>query len=105
VQLGAGKGVFLWVPPAISSAVEASVNIYVGNLSFDATEQDLRKAFEAHGTVSSSSVVMDRMTGKSRGFGFVVMEDQAQALAAINGLNGQDLLGRRLRINEAKPRA
>ncbi len=81
------------------------MNIYVGNLSFDATEQDLRKAFEAHGTVSSSSVVMDRMTGKSRGFGFVVMEDQAQALAAINGLNGQDLLGRRLRINEAKPRA
>lgn len=81
------------------------MNIYVGNLSFDATEQDLRKAFEAHGTVSSASVVMDRMTGKSRGFGFVVMDDQTQALAAINGLNGQDLLGRRLRVNEAKPRA
>jgi len=80
------------------------VNIYVGNLSYDATEQDLRQAFEAYGQVASTSIIQDRFTGKSRGFGFVVMPDKAQGEAAIAGLNGQEVVGRQLRVNEAQPR-
>lgn len=80
------------------------MNIYVGNLSFDASEQDLKKAFEAYGTVESSSIIKDKLSGKSRGFGFVVMPDKSAAEAALAGLNGTDMLGRKLRINEARPR-
>jgi len=80
------------------------VNIFVGNLSYGASDADLRKAFESFGTVSSASVIVDKFTGKSRGFGFVEMPDAAQAKAAIEGLNNQDLNGRPMRVNEAKPR-
>jgi len=81
------------------------VNIYVGNLSYEATEADIRQAFEAHGEVSSVSIIMDKMTGRSRGFGFVEMPDQAQAQAALNGLNLQELRGRAITVNEARPKA
>jgi RNA recognition motif-containing protein len=77
--------------------------IYVGNLPFNATEQDLRALFERHGTVESVKLINDRETGKPRGFGFVEMA-QADAQAAIQALNGQELGGRPLRINEAQER-
>ena len=81
------------------------MNIYVGNLSYEATEADIRQAFEAHGEVASVSIIMDKMTGRSRGFGFVEMPDQAQAQAALNGLNLQELRGRAITVNEARPKA
>ena len=80
------------------------MNIYVGNLSFDETEQSLETAFAAHGEVSSARIITDRETGRSRGFGFVEMSDQSAAQAAIAALNGKDLNGRELTVNEARPR-
>lgn len=80
------------------------MNIFVGNLSYSVTDLELRKAFEAHGEVSSANVIIDRMTGKSRGFGFVEMANDDQGRAAIEALNEQDLLGRNIRVNEARPR-
>jgi len=80
------------------------VNIYVGNLSYDAAEEDVRGAFASFGQISSVAVIKDRMTGRSKGFGFVEMPDSAQAQAAIAGLNGKDLKGRAMNINEARPR-
>jgi RNA recognition motif-containing protein len=80
------------------------MNIYVGNLSYDTADDDLREAFEKFGTVSSASVIQDRDSGRSRGFGFVEMPDPTEAQAAINALNGSDLQGRNLRVNEARPR-
>ena len=80
------------------------MNIYVGNLSHDLDEDELRKAFEAYGEVSSANVVKDRQTGHSRGFGFVEMPSQDEANAAIEGLNGTSLKGRALTVNEARPR-
>jgi RNA recognition motif-containing protein len=80
------------------------VNIFVGNLSFTATEQDLRQLFEAYGVVDRVNLVTDRDTGRPRGFGFVEMPDNAAATAAIQGLQGQQLAGRALTVNEAKPR-
>ena len=79
------------------------VNIYVGNLSYEATQDDLRQAFEAHGEVSSVAIIMDKMTGRSRGFGFVEMPDQGAAQAAISALNLQEIRGRAMTVNEAKP--
>jgi RNA recognition motif-containing protein len=79
-----------------------SKNLYVGNLSFEATEADLATAFGAHGTVTRSSIVMDRDTGRSRGFGFVEMSDGGDQ--AIQALNGTMMQGRTLTVNEAKPR-
>jgi len=79
-----------------------SKNLYVGNLSFNTTSDDLRQAFETFGTVTSASVVSDRDTGRSRGFGFVEMSDGAEA--AIESLNGSDLQGRSITVNEARPR-
>ena len=81
------------------------VNIYVGNLSYEATQDDLRKAFEAHGEVSSVSIIMDKMTGRSRGFGFVEMPDKGAGQAAINALNLQEVRGRAMTVNEARPKA
>ncbi len=81
------------------------MNIYVGNLSFDTTEEQLRQAFEGFGEVSSVNIITDRYSGESRGFGFVEMASQDAATAAINGLNGQELNGRALNVNEARPRA
>jgi RNA recognition motif-containing protein len=80
------------------------VNIYVGNLSYEATQDDVRQAFEAHGEVSSVSIIMDKMTGRSRGFGFVEMPDKSQAEAAIRTLNLQEVRGRAMTVNEAKPK-
>ncbi len=80
------------------------MNLFVGNLSYETTEQDLREAFEAFGQVSSSAVITDRETGRSRGFGFVEMSDDGEAREAIEALNNKDLNGRSLNVNEAKPR-
>ncbi|HTX19516.1 MAG TPA: RNA-binding protein [Bacteroidota bacterium] len=80
------------------------MNIFVGNISRDASEQDLRQAFEAFGQVATVSVIMDKFTHVSKGFGFVEMPEKAQADAAIAGLNGKDLKGRPLTVNEARPR-
>ncbi|BEQ15246.1 RNA recognition motif domain-containing protein [Desulfoferula mesophila] len=78
-------------------------NIYVGNLSYNSNEDTLRSAFEQYGNVLSARVITDRETGRSRGFGFVEMEDDA-ADQAIAGMNGADLDGRQLKVNEARPR-
>ena len=80
------------------------MNIYVGNLAYGVTDDDLREAFAAFGEVERASVIMDRDTGRSKGFGFVEMPDNSQADAAIKGLNEKDLSGRAIRVNEAKPR-
>ncbi len=80
------------------------MNIFVGNLSFDLTEADLRSAFEQHGEVSSASIIKDKMTGRSRGFGFVEMPDKAAADKAIQALNLAELNGRAITVNEARPR-
>jgi RNA recognition motif-containing protein len=81
------------------------VNIYVGNLSYEATQDDVLAAFEAHGEVSTVSIIMDKMTGRSRGFGFVEMPDQNAGTAAISALNLQEVKGRAMTVNEAKPKA
>ena len=79
-------------------------NIYVCNLSYEATEDDLRQAFSAHGEVSSVAIIKDKMTGRSRGFGFVEMPDKNQANAAIQALNLQEIRGRAITANEARPK-
>ena len=80
------------------------MKLYVGNLSFNTTESQLREMFEEHGSVSSASLVMDRDTGRPRGFGFVEFSDAAQANAAMAALNGKNVDGRDLTVNEAKAR-
>jgi len=80
------------------------VNIYVGNLPYKITENDLRELFAQYGDVSSVSMIKDKMTGQSKGFGFVDMPNAAEATAAINGLNEQAVQGRNIKVNEAKPR-
>ncbi len=80
------------------------MNIYVGNLSYDTTENELQVAFANYGTVSSARIATDRDTGRTRGFGFVEMTSAAEAQAAIAGLNGTELQGRTLTVNESKPR-
>ncbi len=79
-------------------------NIFVGNLSFGATEDSIRSMFEAYGAVERVSIVTDRETGQARGFGFVEMSSNAEADRAIAGLNGKELDGRALNINEARPK-
>ena len=79
-------------------------NIFVGNLSFGATESSVRSLFEAYGAVDRVSIVTDRDTGQARGFGFVEMSNNAEADRAINELNGHDLDGRALNVNEARPK-
>ena len=81
------------------------MNIFVGNLPFTSTDDSLREAFSRFGAVDSSQVIMDRETGRSRGFGFVEMPDSGEAQAAISGMNGADLDGRPLTVNEARPKA
>ncbi len=81
------------------------MNLYVSNLSFHTTEDDLRKLFEVHGAVSSAKVITDRETGRSRGFGFVEMDSTEDAQKAIKALNGKDLEGRSMSVNEARERA
>lgn len=80
------------------------MKIYVGNLSRDVRDEDLLKAFEAYGNVESATVVKDKFTGETRGFGFVEMSSATEAQAAITGMNGTELMGRSVNVNEARPR-
>jgi cold-inducible RNA-binding protein len=80
------------------------MNLYVGNLSYRISEDQLKQAFEEFGQVSSCTIIKDKMTGQSKGFGFLEMPDRTEAEAAINALNGRDLMGRNLNVNEARPR-
>jgi len=81
-----------------------NTKLFVGNLSFNTTENDLQDAFAAHGTVTEANLMTDRSTGRPRGFGFVTMSSPEEAQNAINALNGADLDGRNLTVNEARPR-
>jgi RNA recognition motif-containing protein len=81
------------------------MNIYVGNLSYDATDVTIREAFESFGQVTSARVIKDKYNGQSRGFGFVEMPAQSQAQTAIKSLNGKELLGKSISVNEARARA
>jgi cold-inducible RNA-binding protein len=81
------------------------MNIYIGNMSFDTTEDQLRQAFEEFGAVSTVNIITDKYSGDPRGFAFVEMSSKDEAIAAISGLNEQELDGRTLNVNEAKPRA
>jgi cold-inducible RNA-binding protein len=80
------------------------MKIYVGNMSYDTEESDLRKAFEAHGSVDSVAIITDRDTGRSKGFGFVEMSNDTEAQAAIDAMNDKDFMGRTLKVNKARPR-
>lgn len=80
------------------------MKLYVGNLSFETTENDLQDAFEKHGQVGEVALMMDRMTGRSRGFAFVTMANAAEGNAAVAALNGKQFAGRALTVNEARPR-
>jgi len=80
------------------------MNIYVDNLSHETSEEDLREAFEAFGQVASATVIKDKFSGEPRGFGFVEMPAKAEAQSAITGLNGKELKGRILKVNQARPR-
>ena len=80
------------------------MNIYVGNLNYQVTSQELKDAFAEYGEVASANVIIDRETGRSKGFGFVEMPDDSEAEQAINSLNGSSLMGRNMRVNQAKPR-
>src|SRR3954468_4829792 len=83
---------------------EIAMNLYVGNLPYRITEDQLRATFEEFGQVSSCTIIKDRVTGESKGFGFLEMPERSEAEAAISGLNGKDLKGRKLNVNEARPR-
>ena len=80
------------------------MNIYVGNLPYTATEDDLREIFAAHGEVATVNIIMDKFSGQSKGFGFVEMPDQAAAEAAIEATNESDVKGRNIKVNQARPR-
>jgi RNA recognition motif-containing protein len=81
------------------------MNIYVGNLSYDATDETIKQAFESFGEVTSARVIKDKYTGQSRGFGFVEMSEQSQAQTAIKSLNGKELQGKAISVSEARARA
>lgn len=81
------------------------MNIYVGNMSYEVTEGDLRKAFEGFGTVESIKIIKDNYSGRSKGFGFVEMSNSGDAQSAIDGLNDKELKGRTLKVNKARPRS
>jgi RNA recognition motif-containing protein len=86
------------------SPKDMGVNIFVGNLAFNSTDQDIRQLFEPYGVVDTINIITDRYTGQSRGFGFVEMPDTRAAQSALQGLQGKSLGGRALNVNEAKPR-
>ena len=81
------------------------MNIYVSNLSYEVTEQELQRAFEAFGQVESANIIKDKFSGRSKGFGFVEMPRKAEAQSAINDMNGKELKGRMLNVSEARPRS
>jgi RNA recognition motif-containing protein len=91
-------------PPPLFQGSDHLKKIYVGNLSFSNDDQDLAAIFSPHGEVASAKVVLDRETGRSRGFGFVEMSDDNAAMQAIQAVNGQEIDGRTLTVNEARPR-
>lgn len=95
------RSVFL----GINAERKTKMKIYVGNLSYSATEEDVRSAFEAYGNVTAVDIIMDRETGRSRGFGFVEMPDGAEAKEAIDNINLQEIAGRKVTVNEARPKA
>lgn len=80
------------------------MNLYVGNLPYRLSEDQLRAAFEEYGSVSSCTIIKDKVTGQSKGFGFLEMPERSEAESAINNLNGRDLMGRKINVNEARPR-
>ncbi len=80
------------------------MNIYVGNLPYEYSDEELRAEFEPFGQVESASIIMDKLTGRSRGFGFVEMPVKSEAIAAIQGVDGKEIGGRNLKVNEARPR-
>jgi cold-inducible RNA-binding protein len=80
------------------------MNLYVGNLPYRITEDQLREAFEEFGRVSSCTIIKDKVTGQSKGFGFLEMPERSEAEAAVTNLNGRDLMGRKINVNEARPR-
>jgi cold-inducible RNA-binding protein len=80
------------------------MKLYVGNLSYEVSEEDLRQAFEPFGQIESAVIIKDKVSGRSKGFGFVEFSSQADGQSAIDGLNGQDLKGRNINVNEARPR-
>ncbi len=80
------------------------MNIYIGNLAYSVTEEDLREAFSAYGEIESVNLITDRFSGESKGFGFVEMPNNSEADAAIKGINGEPLKGREAKVNQAKPR-
>ncbi|MBF0288895.1 MAG: RNA-binding protein [SAR324 cluster bacterium] len=80
------------------------MNIYVGNLTYKATDQQLQELFGQYGTVESAHIIMDKFSGKSKGFGFVEMPENSEATEAINALDQQDFMGRNLKVNESRPR-
>jgi RNA recognition motif-containing protein len=81
-----------------------SINIYVGNLSFDSSESDLKSLFESYGAVDSAKIIVDQFTNRSRGFGFIEMQNREEGLKAIQELDSKDLGGRALKVNEARPK-
>jgi cold-inducible RNA-binding protein len=101
---GVGDGTDDLATVCTRASGEPCVNIFVGNLAFPTTEQDLRQLFEPYGTVATVRIMTARETGRSRGFGFVEMPDSRKAQGAIAGLNGTAVAGRALTVNEAKPR-
>lgn len=106
IRKGPGKISILNLTPPLSNPEMKgdSMNIYVGNLSQEVTEGYLREAFEAFGQVTSAKIITDKFTGQSKGFGFVEMPNKTEAGSAISGLNGKDLKGQSIKVNEAYPR-
>jgi len=94
----------MFVSVSVPKEVLMAKKLYVGNLSYDTNDGALQQMFAAYGSVQSAQIVMDRDTGRSKGFGFVEMSSDQEAQAAITGLNGKDLNGRSLTVNEARPR-
>jgi RNA recognition motif-containing protein len=94
----------MWVEESLYRAIAMAKRLYVGNLKYTVSSEQLQDLFEQYGTVSSATVLSDRETGRSRGFGFVEMLNDDEADAAIENLDGQDFDGRRLTVNEARPR-
>jgi cold-inducible RNA-binding protein len=89
---------------ASNMSKENTMNLYVGNLPYRITEDQLRAAFEEYGQVSSCTIIKDKVTGQSKGFGFLEMPEHTEAETAITNLNGRDLMGRKINVNEARPR-
>lgn len=99
------SGTLLAIGPTAGNGTDMATKLYVGNLSFEATEDELRNAFAAIGQVVSCDLIMDRFTNKPRGFAFVQMSTQDEANKAVAELNGKDFMGRALRVNEARPQS